>query len=299
MKKQNQTKGILILLITATIWGTAFVAQSVGMDHLGAFTFNGIRSLIGAAVLLPFIAIRNNGQLLPSGKKDRLTLLSGGLACGIFLCIASNLQQLGISHSTVGKSAFITTLYIVFVPILGLFLKRKASAQTWVGVVLALFGLYLLCMKDEGFVPTSGDWYLLFCAFFFALQIMAVDHFSPKVDGLMLSMLEFLVTGILSLICMLLFEEPSLSAIKDAAFPIFYAGAFSCGAAYTFQVIGQKYVQPAVASLIMSLESVIAALSGWLILKEVLSGKELFGCMLVFCAILLTQIPLPARPKQN
>lgn len=299
MKKQNQTKGILILLITATIWGTAFVAQSVGMDHLGAFTFNGIRSLIGAAVLLPFIAIRNNGQLLPSGKKDRLALLSGGLACGIFLCIASNLQQLGISHSTVGKSAFITTLYIVFVPILGLFLKRKASAQTWVGVVLALFGLYLLCMKDEGFVPTSGDWYLLFCAFFFALQIMAVDHFSPKVDGLMLSMLEFLVTGILSLICMLLFEEPSLSAIKDAAFPIFYAGAFSCGAAYTFQVIGQKYVQPAVASLIMSLESVIAALSGWLILKEVLSGKELFGCMLVFCAILLTQIPLPARPKQN
>ena len=299
MKKQNQTKGILILLITATIWGTAFVAQSVGMDHLGAFTFNGIRSLIGAAVLLPFIAIRNNGQLLPSGKKDRLTLLSGGLACGIFLCIASNLQQLGISHSTVGKSAFITTLYIVFVPILGLFLKRKASAQTWMGVVLALLGLYLLCMKDEGFVPTSGDWYLLFCAFFFALQIMAVDHFSPKVDGLMLSMLEFLVTGILSLICMLLFEEPSLSAIKDAAFPIFYAGAFSCGAAYTFQVIGQKYVQPAVASLIMSLESVIAALSGWLILKEVLSGKELFGCLLVFCAILLTQIPLPARPKQK
>lgn len=299
MKKQNSAKGILILLITAIIWGTAFVAQSVGMDHLGAFTFNGIRSLIGAIVLLPFIVVRNKGQLLPSGKNDRRTLLLGGLSCGIFLCIASNLQQLGISHSTVGKSAFITTLYIVFVPILGLFLKRKASIQTWIGVVVALAGLYLLCMKDEGFSLASGDWYLLFCAFFFALQILAVDHFSPKVDGLLLSMLEFLVTGILSLICMFLFETPSLSAIKDAAFPIFYAGAFSCGAAYTLQIIGQKYVQPAVASLIMSLESVIAALSGWLILREVLSAKELSGCVLVFAAILITQIPLPARPKRS
>lgn len=299
MKKQNSAKGILILLITAMIWGTAFVAQSVGMDHLGAFTFNGIRSLIGAIVLLPFIVVRNKGQLLPSGKNDRRTLLWGGLSCGIFLCIASNLQQLGISHSTVGKSAFITTLYIVFVPILGLFLKRKASIQTWIGVVVALAGLYLLCMKDEGFSLASGDWYLLFCAFFFALQILAVDHFSPKVDGLLLSMLEFLVTGILSLICMFLFETPSLSAIKDAAFPIFYAGAFSCGAAYTLQIIGQKYVQPAVASLIMSLESVIAALSGWLILREVLSAKELSGCVLVFTAILITQIPLPARPKRS
>lgn len=297
MKKQKSVRGMFILLITAMIWGTAFVAQSVGLKHLGTFTFNAIRSFIGALVLFPFIYVRDRKSDHTPTTRERHTLLLGGLICGTALCIASNFQQLGISHSTVGKSAFITTLYIVLVPLLGLFLHKKVPFQTWIGVLLALAGLYLLCMKDEGFTLQTGDIYLLLCALFFSFQIMAVDHFSPQVDGLKLSMLQFLVTGILSGICMLLFESPSLTDISASAFSLFYAGAFSCGIAYTLQIIGQKEVAPTVASLIMSLESVIASLAGWVILKETLSAKEQIGCVLVFGAVLLTQIPLPGSRR--
>ena len=279
MKKQKKLKGILLLFVTAGIWGTAFVAQSVGLDHLGSFTFNAIRSLIGVIVLLPFICYRNRKNAAgspPLTMWKNKTLLMGGIICGTTLCIASNLQQFGISHSTVGKSAFITTL----------------------GIVLAMIGLYMLCMKDEGFTLQTGDIYLLMCALFFSFQIISVDHFSPKVDGLMLSMMQFLVTGILSAIAMFLFEHPSIPDIKAAAFPLFYAGAFSCGIAYTLQILGQKYVAPSVASLIMSLESVIAALAGWVILHEVLSPKELLGCGFVFGAVLLTQITLPGKAPE-
>lgn len=293
MKNKNSIRGMFLLLVTAAIWGTAFVAQSVGSQHLGTFTFNAIRSLIGAIVLVPFLYIRSKKNIQAKDAGERRTLLLGGLICGTALCIASNLQQLGISHSTVGKSAFITTLYIVIVPILGLFLHRKVSFQTWIGVILALAGLYLLCMKDERFTLQTGDIYLLLCALFFSFQIIAVDHFSPKVDGLRLSMLQFLVTGVLSGICMFLFESPSLADIAASAFPLFYAGAISCGIAYTLQILGQKEVAPAIAALIMSLESVIASLAGWLILRETLSTKELIGCVFVFVAVLITQIPLP------
>ncbi len=293
MKNKNSIRGMFLLVVTAAIWGTAFVAQSVGSQRLGTFTFNAIRSLIGAIVLVPFLYIRSKKNIQTKDAGERRTLLLGGLICGTALCIASNFQQLGISHSTVGKSAFITTLYIVIVPILGLFLHRKVSLQTWIGVILALAGLYLLCMKDEGFTLQTGDIYLLLCALFFSFQIIAVDHFSPKVDGLKLSMLQFLVTGVLSGICMFLFESPSLADITASAFPLFYAGAISCGIAYTLQILGQKEVAPAIAALIMSLESVIASLAGWLILRETLSTKELIGCVFVFVAVLITQIPLP------
>ena len=299
MKNENSVRGMFLLLVTAAIWGTAFVAQSVGLEHLGTFTFNAIRSFIGAIVLFPFICIRDKKSIRAKDVKERRTLLLGGLICGTALCIASNFQQLGISHSTVGKSAFITTLYIVIVPLLGLFLHRKVSFQSWIGVILALAGLYLLCMKDEGFTLQTGDIYLLLCALFFSFQIIAVDHFSPKVDGLKLSMLQFLVTGVLSGICMFLFESPSLADIAASAFPLFYAGAISCGIAYTLQILGQKEVAPAIASLIMSLESVIASLAGWLILGETLSTKELIGCVFVFVAVLITQIPLPKRHKHT
>ena len=287
---KQKIRGMLLLLITATIWGTAFVAQSVGLEHLGTFTFNAIRSLIGAIVLLPFICKRQK-TAKAAEKGDRKTRITGGLICGITLCVASNLQQLGISHSTVGKSAFLTTLYIVIVPLLGLLFHKKVNGQTWMGVILATVGLYLLCMKEEGFTLQTGDIYLLLCALFFSFQIMAVDYYSARVDGLMLSMMQFLVTGLLSAVPMIVLEHPSWEAVRAAAFPLFYAGAFSCGIAYTLQILGQKYVAPSIASLIMSLESVIATLAGWVILHEVLTAKELAGCALVFGAVLLTQIP--------
>lgn len=288
---KQKIRGMLLLLITAAIWGTAFVAQSVGLEHLGAFTFNTIRSLIGALILLPVICKRQKKVNIIE-KKDRRTQITGGLICGIMLCVASNLQQLGISYSTVGKSAFLTTLYIVIVPLLGLLFHKKVNGQTWMGVILATVGLYLLCMKEEGFCLQTGDIYLLLCALFFSFQIMAVDYYSARVDGLILAMMQFLVTGVLSAVLMTILEHPSWNEVRAAAFPLFYAGAFSCGIAYTLQILGQKYVAPSIASLIMSLESVIATLAGWVILHEVLTTKELVGCALVFGAVLLTQIPL-------
>ena len=291
-------KGIVLLFITAFVWGVAFVAQSVGMEHLNAFAFNSIRNLIGAVVLLPVILFRQktlaNSQTdktITSIKNNPKDCILGGLLCGIMLCIASNFQQMGIEHSTVGKAAFITTLYIVLVPILGIFLKRKLSLKTWIGVILAMFGLYMLCMKDEAFVLGTEDIYLLLCALFFSFQILLVEYYVQKVDGVILSVLQFLVCGILSGIGMLFTEIPTITDITSAGIPLLYAGVISCGVGYTLQIIGQRDVPSTVASLIMSLESVIAALAGWILLHEVLSPKELFGCALVFFAVILTQLP--------
>lgn len=298
-------QGSFLLLITATVWGVAFVAQSVGMDHLNAFAFNCIRNAIGVVVLLPVLAVtRNRGKKLcvtsgaTSGQPPLFTrdLLIGGLVCGATLCIASNFQQMGIEHSTVGKSAFITTLYIVLVPLLGLFFKKKVSLQVWISILLAIIGLFLLCIKNETFVPEIGDIYLILCAFFFTLQIMAVDYYVVKVDGIALSIMQFLVTAVISGIGMLFTEIPSWSDITASAIPLLYAGGISCGVGYTLQIVAQKHVPAAIASLIMSLESVIAALAGWLILHEVLSAKELIGCGLVFAAVILTQLPLKKNP---
>ena len=307
MKKSNLL-GVLLLLITATVWGIAFVAQSVGMDHLNAFAFNSIRTAIGVVVLLPVLAVTrimsrkknvtSNGQtqMTPLFSRD---LFLGGLVCGTALAIASNFQQFGIEQSTVGKSAFITTLYIVLVPIMGLFRKIKILPQVWISVFLAMIGLFLLCMKDESFSLGIGDIYLLLCAFFFTIQILCVEHFVKKVDGVALSILQFLVTSIISGIGMILTEIPSRTDVINAAIPLLYAGGISCGVGYTLQIIGQKHLPATVASLIMSLESVIAALAGWVILHEVLSEKELLGCGLVFVAVILTQVPIPCRKKKN
>lgn len=303
MKKTHRLRGIILLFITATIWGTAFVAQSVGLDHLGSFTFNGIRSLIGCIVLLPFILFQDRKQQHTGSEVERKTkrqvLLVGGTICGIMLCIASNLQQFGITHSTVGKSAFITTLYIVLVPLLGLFLKHPVKLQIWFSVLLALVGLYLLCMKDEGFQLGIGDVYLILCALFFSFQIIAVDYYAPKVNGLKLSCMQFFVTAVLSGIFAAFTERPSWADITAAAFPLFYAGAISCGIGYTLQIVAQKDVNPTVASLIMSLESVIASLAGWILLHETLSTKELIGCGLVFGAVILTQLPAIQKRKAD
>ena len=295
MKKQQiPLKNSLLLLLTATIWGVAFVAQSVGMDYVGGFTFNMARSLIGSAVLLPVIWFmgRNSSKKAEEaqGSSSRKDLLWGGLACGILMCLASNFQQFGIKYTTVGKAGFITACYIVLVPILGLFLKKKCSPFIWLAVAMSVAGLYLLCITD-GFSIGKGDILVLICAVLFSFHILVIDYYSPKVDGVKLSCIQFLVCGILSGIPALIFEKPEMSAVLTAWQPILYAGVMSCGVAYTLQIIGQKNMNPTVASLILSLESCISVLAGWVILGQQLSAREITGCVIMFAAIILAQLP--------
>lgn len=295
MKKQQiPLKNSLLLLLTATIWGVAFVAQSVGMDYVGGFTFNMARSLIGSAVLLPVIWFmgRNSSKKAEEtqGSGSRKDLLWGGLACGILMCLASNFQQFGIKYTTVGKAGFITACYIVLVPILGLFLKKKCSPFIWLAVAMSVAGLYLLCITD-GFSIGKGDILVLICAVLFSFHILVIDYYSPKVDGVKLSCIQFLVCGILSGIPALIFEKPEMSAVLTAWQPILYAGVMSCGVAYTLQIIGQKNMNPTVASLILSLESCISVLAGWVILGQQLSAREIAGCVIMFAAIILAQLP--------
>ena len=293
----------MLLLLTAAIWGVAFVAQSVGMDYVGPFTFNTVRSLIGGIVLIPCIVLLKR---INAGSKDtagaaehasgnpagqRKVLLTGGVACGVLLCIASNLQQFGIMYTSVGKSGFITAMYIVLVPVVGIFLKKKAGVKIWCSVAIAVCGLYLLCMTDNGFSIQKGDLLLLLGAVVFSFHILTIDYFSPKVDGVKMSCIQFFTCGILSMVCMFLFEQPQIGAILQAWMPIVYAGVLSCGVAYTLQIVGQKGMNPTVASLILSTESVISVIAGWLILHQKLSGRELLGCVLMFAAIILVQLP--------
>ena len=298
----------MLLLLTAAIWGVAFVAQSVGMDYVGPFTFNTVRSLIGGIVLIPCIVLLKR---INAGSKDtagaaehasgdpagqRKVLLTGGVACGVLLCIASNLQQFGIMYTSVGKSGFITAMYIVLVPVVGIFLKKKAGVKIWCSVAIAVCGLYLLCMTDNGFSIQKGDLLLLLGAVVFSFHILTIDYFSPKVDGVKMSCIQFFTCGILSMVCMFLFEQPQIGAILQAWMPIVYAGVMSCGVAYTLQIVGQKGMNPTVASLILSTESVISVIAGWLILHQKLSGRELLGCVLMFAAIILVQLPERKRP---
>ena len=296
--KTGQMRNSLLLLLTALIWGVAFVAQSVGGDAVGSFTFNGVRSLIGSAVLLPVIYFLDSQKKRELGeekfqaeKGDQKTLLTGGICCGIMLCIASNFQQFGISFTTVGKAGFITAMYILIVPVLGLFMKRKVGVKVWAGVVLATIGLYMLCMTSERLTLSKGDFLVLICAGFFSLHILIIDHFSPKVDGVRMSCIQFFVCGVISMIGAFLFEAPDLGAILAGWLPILYAGVLSCGVAYTLQIVGQKNMDPTVASLILSLESVFSVLAGWVILHQTLSVRELAGCVLMFLAIILAQLP--------
>ena len=298
----------MLLLLTAAIWGVAFVAQSVGMDYVGPFTFNTVRSLLGGIVLIPCIVLLkriNVGSKDTAGVAEhasgdpagqRKVLLTGGVACGVLLCIASNLQQFGIMYTSVGKSGFITAMYIVLVPVLGIFLKKKAGIKIWCSVAIAVGGLYLLCMTDSGFSIQKGDLLLLLGAVIFSFHILTIDYFSPKVDGVKMSCIQFLTCGILSMVCMFLFEQPQIGAILQAWMPIVYAGVLSCGVAYTLQIVGQKGMNPTVASLILSMESVISVIAGWLILHQKLSGRELLGCVLMFAAIILVQLPERKRP---
>lgn len=297
-QNRNSIRSSLLLLLTATIWGVAFVAQSVGMDYVGPLTFNGVRFLIGAAVLLPFILWREKHQKKDQienkseeeKKADRKLLLMGGCCCGLALCFASLFQQLGIMHTTVGKAGFITTLYIIIVPVLGVFLHKKIGIRIWIGAVIAVVGMFLLCIS-ESFSLGKGDALVLICAVLFSFHILVVDYFSPRTDGVKLSCIQFAVSGLICMVLAFIFEEPSLQALVDGAVPVLYAGILSCGVAYTLQVIGQKDVDPTIASLIMSLESVISVLAGWVLLNQRLSNRELLGCALVFMAVILVQLP--------
>ena len=286
-----KAKNAFMLILTAFIWGTAFVAQSVGMDYLGPFTFNGVRSMIGGIALLPCIVIlqKINGSSEPvSGtRKD---LITGGIACGLLLFVASSLQQIGIQYTSAGKAGFITAFYIVIVPVLGIFLKKKIGWKVWIAVAMALAGLYFLCMTEK-LTVRKGDILIFLCAIVFSLHILVIDHFSPKVDGVKMSCLQFFVCGIASLLPMFLTETPKLSAMINAWMPLLYAGVLSCGVAYTLQIVGQKNVNPAIASLILSLESCFSVLAGWVVLGERLSVREYVGCILMFAAIILAQLP--------
>ena len=288
--KNKRFYGNLMLILTALIWGSSFVAQSVGMDYIGPFTFNAIRCIIGGIVLIPIILIMGKVKKESKNKNNNKQLILGGILCGIALFTGSTLQQFGISFTSVGKAGFITALYIVLVPILGIFFKKKVSLKIWLSVLISMIGLYLLCIT-ENFSIGKGDLLVLFCAFFFAIHILLIDYFSPKVNGVKMSCIQFFVAGIISVLPMAFFENPTINSILSAWAPILYAGGLSCGVAYTLQIVAQKNTDPTVASLLLSLESVFAVISGWFILSESLSFKELTGCALVFIAIILAQLP--------
>ena len=300
-KKIAGARGALFLMLAALIWGTAFVAQSLGMDHTGPCTFTGARSFIGALVLLPVVLLSRRlpgrkGQPVPQGSfwKRNGKLLGSGALCGVLLGSGSLLQQAGIQFTTAGKAGFLTALYIVIVPVLGIFLGRRPGAKVWIGVMIALVGAYLLSVttgEAGGLAIGPGDLLVLLSAVFFSLHILTVDRVAGQLDGVALSCVQFFVAGVLSTVLALFLEKPDFSGLLQAWGPLLYTGVLSSGVAYTLQILGQQRVQPTVASLILSLESVFAAVAGWIVLQEPLSPREIAGCVLVFAAVVLAQLP--------
>ncbi len=296
-ERKKQLIASLLLTLAAFIWGSAFVAQSEALDILGQFTFLASRSFLGVLALVPVsVFLYKKGQKSGVGEHNEYKtffskdLLLGGVLCGTVLFAASALQQVGIISSGVGKSGFLTTLYILAVPVLGLFLKRRVKPFMWVCIALGIAGMYFLCVSEASAL-NFGDLMLILCAVCFGVHIMVIDHFVKKVDGVRLSLVQFFVVGIFSLVTALIFEEIDFALIKAAFFSIFYAGVMSSGIAYTLQIVSQKNLSPTVASLLMSLEAVFAALSG-AVFGERLTSNEIFGCVLVFAAIILAQLPI-------
>ena len=300
----KKLRNTFLLVLTAFIWGSAFVAQSTGGDAVGPYTFNAVRSIIGGFILIPvtiFLDKKGLSSKKPVTPADRKKLLLGGVLCGVILCISSNLQQMGLFlGATPGKAGFLTACYILIVPILGIFIKRKCGWNVWLGVVTTLVGLYLLCCTDNSLTMNFADVLLLLCAFGFSIHILVIDRFTPFVDGVRMSMIQFLVCGILSGVPAVFVDIPRMSLpvwlstfqTADAWIPILYAGLLSCGVGYTLQIVAQNGINPTIASLIMSLESVFAVLAGWVILGDTLSFRETIGCILMFGAIILAQLPV-------
>ena len=301
---KTQTKNSLLLLLCSFIWGTAFVAQSAG-SGMGAYSFLAGRSWLAVVVLIPTVLVfdairRKNGtDAKPKTAAEKKKLLTAGLVCGTFLFAASAAQQIGITlNPSTAKAGFLTAMYVVLVPVFGLFLGRRGSAQLWVSMVVAVLGLYLLCMKNGFGSIESSDWVLLSCAVLFSFQIMAVDHFAPQVDGVRLSLLQFFVVAVESSVAALLLEHPAPAEFAVNAVPLLYCGVMSSGVAYTLQILGQRDMNPAVGSLIMCLESVFSALGGWVLLHQSLSPREGVGCVLIFAAVVLAQLPAPQRAER-
>lgn len=288
--------GEAALLLAALIWGTCFVAQSVGLDAVGPYTFQAVRCLLGAAVLTPLAIFRQKrGKTVTKSGKH---LLKGGLCCGLVLCVATNLQQLGLVYTIPAKSGFITSMYLVLVPIMSLAVGKAPRVRHWLCVGLAATGLYLLSVKS-GFTLNPGDTLTLIGAFFFAAQIMVVDRFAPELDGVQLSCAQFWVVGLLTAVPMFVLETPTLAGLRGAALPIAYAGVMSCGVAYTLQIVGQQRCEPVVATVLMSLESVFSLLGGLILLGQVPTGRELLGSAIVFGAVLLAQVPVERFLSKN
>ncbi len=303
----KQLKGVLILLVTAFIWGVAFVAQTVGMESVGVFTFSGVRMLMGALVLLPVILVRDritgakmtSEELAERRRTDKKALING-LVLGLVFCVACNFQQYSLLYSSPGKVAFITAIYIFFVPILGLFLGKRVPLLTWICVALGAVGLYFLCMNQNDLGNVNiGDALALICAFAYAVHILLIERFAPNADGLKLSCVQFFVGGVISSILMFIFEDPSWGALFDAAIPLLYAGVMSCGVAYTLQIIGQKYTESAMASLVMCMESVFAVLAAAILLSDLMSARETVGCIVMFIAIALPNAVALIQSRKN
>ena len=300
-RKTNKIRQNVLPLLAALIWGTAFVAQSVSSDYIQPFTFNAARSAIAfVSLLLVSLVFSKLGgkreKTAAEKKEERKNLLLGGLCCGFFLTVAANLQQLGLGETSAGKAGFITALYVVLVPIFGIALKKKAPLQVWIGALLAVAGLYLLCIQEDFSIQRS-DFYVFLCAIVFALHILCVDHFVQKVDGIRLSCVQFLVVTLLSGVCMLLFEEPVWDNIVLCLPQLLYVGVLSSGAGYTLQILAQKDSDPTVVTILLSLESVFSVLAGAVILGDKLSGREYLGCVLMFAAVILAQVPLKRKQK--
>lgn len=296
MKKQ--LTGIGYLVVAVLIWGSTFVAQSVGMDKVGPFTFQAVRCGLAVLFLIPVIALFELRDLKNYFRKWlNKKLWIAGVLCGVALFAASSLQQVSLVDTDAGKAGFLTAIYIVLVPVIGFFLGRRLTLPTVISIFLAVIGLYLLSCVGVTTIRT-GDLLLLGCALAFAVQITLIDRLGHDVDGLRLNCIQCLVVAILSSFFMFGMEAPSLPDILSCWLPIGYAGVLSMGVAYSLQVLGQQRLEPTAASLIMSLESVVAAITGWLILHETMTFWELLGCCMVFAAVILSQIPSKAKAPQ-
>lgn len=299
--KQNPIRQVVFPILAALIWGTAFVAQDVCADTIGTFTFNAARYAIAMLALLVLIAVRgavHKDAAQPTAEEKRAArkqLWLGGFCCGTALAIASNFQQAGIVAGTdAGKAGFLTALYVVLVPVFGLFFKRKVSLPVWVAVALSVAALYLLCIKGS-FRLAAGDLLVLVCAVCFAVHILVIDRFSATCDGVKLSCVQFLFAALWSGVCIPFFEHVDAAALLSCALPLLYVGVFSCGVGYTLQILAQKGSNPTVVTILLSLESVFAVIAGAIILHQSMTPREYLGCVLMFLAVILAQIPLPAK----
>lgn len=292
----KRLQGSIVLMLAALIWGISFVAQSEGMNYIEPNTFNGIRTMLGSISLIPVILVLNaqkkkKGEYTPMNGHEKRRLAAAGIICGVLLCAATTLQTYGLIYTTAGKSGFITALYMIFITIFSIFLGKKIKPVIVISIVTAIFGMYLLCIKKGDFEINLGDILTLICSLIFTFHILSIDYFSTRVNGVYLSCMQFFVCSILNLIIMFIFENPQTDMILKCTIPILYSGIMSCGVAYTFQIIGQRQAEPTVASILMSLESVFAALAGWIFLREAMSTREIIGCALMFGAITLVQLP--------